>query len=68
MKNPIVVSMEININEYGIPLNELLRAIKMKETEFFAASSKHEPSTGAIREKVYIQDNTLIVRMVYGGD
>ncbi len=68
MKNPVVVSMEVNITEFGISLSELLRAIKDKEAEFFAASSKFKPSTGTIRQKVYIQDSTLIVKMVYGGD
>ena len=70
MNNPIVISMEINLHEYGMSLGEFQMAIRNKQEEFFAAVKREhgDPASGAIRQKVYIQDNTLVVKMVYGGD
>ena len=66
MKNPIVISMEINLHEYGMSLDEFQMAIRNKQEEFFAAVKREhgDLAPGAIRQKVYIKDSTLVVKMV----
>jgi len=72
MKNPVVVTMEVNIHEYGMSLREFQKAVKDKEWEFLMAVGRHATqnpdSLGKIRQKIFIENRTLIVKMVYGGD